>query len=309
MYVPWRSTHSHGRSLLGAGVDTTSGTLTSNVLALCLFPEFQAKAQAEIDTVLGGTKSPAWEDLDGGRLPYVGALAREIMRWRTVTVLGGIPHTPVCDDTYRGFLIPRGTQLTCNVWAMHRNPADFPDPAAVRPERYLGGRPGGLAFEYPNGRGHNAFGWGRRQCSGQPLAEQSVLMVLARLLWAFRVEPGLDEKVSDAFREEAGPPMADLDRKRGRYHDHKWFDADSGSCFFANQEHPNQGNPVRLDAFAYNDSENMRPLPFKARFTPRSSKIEELIRSEAREAADRLSQYDGETKLTLESVLAAREKV
>ncbi|KAL1873218.1 hypothetical protein Daus18300_004038 [Diaporthe australafricana] len=250
-------------NLLGAGVDTTSGTLTSTVLALCLFPEVQSKAQAEIDTVLGGTKSPSWEDLDAGRLPYVGALAREIMRWRTVTVLGGIPHAPVCDDTYRGFLIPKGTQLTCNVWAMHRNPGDFPDPDAVRPERYLGGRSGGLAFEYPNGRGHNAFGWGRRQCSGQPLAEQSVLMVLARLLWAFRVEPGLDER----------------------------------------------GNPVQLDAFAYNDSENMRPLPFKARFMPRSSKIEELIRSEAREAAERLSQYDGETKLTLESVLAAREKV
>ncbi|KAJ0116986.1 hypothetical protein J7T55_003401 [Diaporthe amygdali] len=250
-------------NLLGAGVDTTSGTLTSTVLALCLFPEVQAKAQAEIDNVLGEAVSPTWEDFDAGRLPYVAALAREIMRWRTVTVLGGIPHAPVVDDTYRGFLIPKGIQLTCNVWAMHRNPGDYPDPDTVRPERYLGDRPGGLAFEYPNSRGHNAFGWGRRQCSGQPLAEQSVLMVLARLLWAFRVEPGLDEK----------------------------------------------GNPVQLDAFAYNDSENMRPLPFKARFTPRSGKIEELIRSEAREAAERLSQYDGETKLTVESVLQAREKV
>lgn len=71
----------------------------------------------------------------------------------------------------------------------------------------------------------------------------------------------------------------------------------------------NQGNPVQLSAFAYNDSENIRPLPFKARFTPRSSKIEELIRSEAREAGERLSKFDGDTKLTLESVLAAQEKL
>jgi len=70
-----------------------------------------------------------------------------------------------------------------------------------------------------------------------------------------------------------------------------------------------KGNPVQLSAFAYNDSENIRPLPFKARFTPRSSKIEELIRSEAREAAQRLSIYDGDTKLTLESVLANQEKL
>lgn len=188
------------KSLLGAGVDTTSGTLTSTVLALCLFPKVQAKAQAEMDSVLGETRSPTWEDLDNGRLPYTSALAREIMRWRTVTILGGIPHAPVCDDTYRGYLIPKGTQLTCNTWAIHRNPGDFPDPDTVRPERYLGSLPGGLAFEYPNSRGHNAFGWGRRQCSGQPLADQSVLMVLARLLWAFKVEAGVDEKVSALWR-------------------------------------------------------------------------------------------------------------
>jgi hypothetical protein len=65
-----------------------------------------------------------------------------------------------------------------------------------------------------------------------------------------------------------------------------------------------KGNPVQLSAFAYNDSENIRPLPFRARFTPRSDKIEELIRSEASEAAQRLSKYDGGTKLTVESVLA-----
>lgn len=70
----------------------------------------------------------------------------------------------------------------------------------------------------------------------------------------------------------------------------------------------NQGDPIQLSAFAYNDSENIRPLPFKARFTPRSSKIEELIRSEAREAGERLSRFDGDTKLTMESVLAAQEK-
>lgn len=77
----------------------------------------------------------------------------------------------------------------------------------------------------------------------------------------------------------------------------------------ADQIPETQGDPVQLSAFAYNDSENIRPLPFKARFTPRSAKIEELIRSEAREAGERLSIFDGDTKLTLESVLAAQEKL
>lgn len=177
-------------NLVGGGVDTTSSSLVSAVLAACVFPDVQRRAQAELDAVVGHARSPTADDEP--RLPYLQALVKEILRWRTVTVLGGIPHAPLRDDEYRGYRIPRGTQITCNVWAIHRHPREFPEPDVVVPERYLGG----LKFEYPNSRGHNAFGWGRRQCSGQPLAEQSLFMVVARLLWAFRVEPGLDENVS-----------------------------------------------------------------------------------------------------------------
>lgn len=52
-----------------------------------------------------------------------------------------------------------------------------------------------------------------------------------------------------------------------------------------------------MDIFAYNSSENMRPEPFKARFIPRSERIVELIRSEAKTAQEELSVYDGETKV------------
>lgn len=190
-------------------MDTTSGTLASTVLALCVFQDVQSKlfaalAQAEIDSVCGDIldsnklRSPTWEDLDAKHLPYVQALAKEILRWRTVTVLGGIPHAPTIDHEYRGYIILAKTQITCNVWAIHRNPREFSDPDVVRPERFMGrdGEDEGLAFDYPNTRGHNAFGWGRRACSGQPLAEQSLLMALTRILWAFKIEPGLDENVS-----------------------------------------------------------------------------------------------------------------
>ncbi|KAK5525416.1 hypothetical protein LTR46_012208, partial [Exophiala xenobiotica] len=76
-----------------------------------------------------------------------------------------------------------------NVWAIHRNPRDFPDPDVFRPERFYGG----LERPYPNKQGHNPFGWGRRVCSGQPLAEQGLVMTIATLLWAFDIRPGLDE--------------------------------------------------------------------------------------------------------------------
>ncbi|KAK5227225.1 hypothetical protein LTR99_005355 [Exophiala xenobiotica] len=180
-------------NLIGGGVDTTSGTLIAFILAMCVFRDVQGKAQAELDGVVGQSRVPDWTDESS--LPYVKAMISEVLRWRTVTILGGIPHAPIQDDEYRGYFIPKGTPITGNVWAIHRHPREFPDPDTFRPERYLGAGGGGSGLErpYPNKQGHNAFGWGRRACSGQPLAEQGLFMTIATLLWAFDIRPGLDE--------------------------------------------------------------------------------------------------------------------
>ncbi|KAH7010382.1 cytochrome P450 [Ilyonectria destructans] len=238
-------------NLIGGGVDTTSSSILSFILAMCVFPEAQRKAQEEIEAVVGSQRTPTWDDED--RLPFVKAVVSETLRWRTVTILGGIPHAPTQDDEYNGYFIPKGTAITGNLWAIHRNPRDFPDPDTFRPERFLGG----LERPYPNKKGHNAFGWGRRQCSGQPLAEQGLFITIARLLWAFSIKPGLDK----------------------------------------------QGNEVKLDIFAYTKSENTRPQPFKAQFIPRTPEIAEILRSEADTALEELSVFDGETKITMASVM------
>jgi cytochrome P450 len=177
-------------NLIGGGVDTTTSSTLSFILAMCVFPDAQRKAQEEIDRVVGLVRMPDWSDESS--LPYVSALVTEVLRWRSVTTLGGIPHAPVSDDLYNGYFIPEGTAITGNLWAIHRNPNEFPDPDAFRPERFLGG----LERPYPSKKGHNSFGWGRRQCSGQPLAEQGLFITIARALWAFHISPGLDEQVS-----------------------------------------------------------------------------------------------------------------
>lgn len=126
-------------NLIGGGVDTTSSTMISFILAMCVFPSTQHRAQAELDAVLGDTRSPDWSDIDGGQLPYTSALVEEALRWRTVTILGGIPHAPTQDDEFRGYHIPAGTPITGNIWAIHRDEKDFPDPDRFEPDRFLGG--------------------------------------------------------------------------------------------------------------------------------------------------------------------------
>ncbi|KAK5043484.1 hypothetical protein LTR84_011953 [Exophiala bonariae] len=178
-------------NLIGGGVDTTSSTTISFVLAMCAFPEIQSKAHEELDRVVGRLRAPNANDNEES-LPYISALVKEVLRWRTVTVLGAVPHTPIQDDWYERYYIPKGTWIMGNVWAIHRNPRDFPDPDRFDPERFIKGST--IARPYPNLRGHNAFGWGRRVCSGQPLAEQGLFMTISRMLWAFNIKPGLDSQ-------------------------------------------------------------------------------------------------------------------
>jgi len=64
-----------------------------------------------------------------------------------------------------------------------------------------------------------------------------------------------------------------------------------------------QGKEVKLDIFAYTESENTRPEAFRARFTPRSESIRRLILEEATEAREELRIYDGETKVKMEDAI------
>ena len=160
-------------------------------MGCCAFPDVQQEAQEEIDRVVGSERSPDWSDEE--KLPYCAALFKETLRWRSVTILGGIPHAPIQDDVYEGYHIPAGTTMLQNLWAIHRNPRDFPDPDRFMPERFFEDHP--MHRPYPNPRGHNAFGWSKRQCSGQPLAEQGLIMVIIKLLWAYKLRPGLDKDV------------------------------------------------------------------------------------------------------------------
>jgi cytochrome P450 len=176
-------------NLIGGGLDTSSSTLHSCILALCVFKEVQQKAQEEIDRVIGHDRTPDWADLDN--LPYCNAIFKETMRWRSVTTLGGFAHSPIRDDYYRGFFFPAGIHVYGNLWAIHRDPKDFPDLDVFKPERFLEGN----RLSYPNKQGHNAFGWGRRSCSGKPFAEQGLPMSIVRLLWSFHIQPGLNERV------------------------------------------------------------------------------------------------------------------
>jgi cytochrome P450 len=69
-----------------AGSDTTMATVLSFFLAMLVYPEVQAKAQAEVDRIVGTHRLP--ELADRMKLPYVQGVVNECLRWLPVTPLG-----------------------------------------------------------------------------------------------------------------------------------------------------------------------------------------------------------------------------
>ncbi|QRV92278.1 cytochrome P450 family protein [Ceratobasidium sp. AG-Ba] len=73
-------------TLFAAGADTTVAAILIFVLAMTLYPDVQAKAQAEIDRVVGKDRLPEIEDRDS--MPYLECVLKEVLRWQSVTPLG-----------------------------------------------------------------------------------------------------------------------------------------------------------------------------------------------------------------------------
>ncbi|KAJ7510535.1 cytochrome P450 [Mycena galericulata] len=168
-----------------AGVGTTVASIEVFLLAMLLFPAVQKKAQEELDSVVGQSRSPGFQDYDS--LPYIQALIKEVTRWRCIAPTG-FPHATMADDVYQGMFIPSGTTVYANIYAMTTDPEIFPDPDEFRPERFLDTvNPGLINYNIP-------FGFGRRLCPGKNVALQTMFITVVRILWAFRILPELDDK-------------------------------------------------------------------------------------------------------------------
>jgi cytochrome P450 len=88
-----------------AGAETTSTTLAWWALAMVAHPKFQKRAHAELDEVVGRSRTPNFSDAPN--LPYIQAIIKEVLRWRASLPLG-VPHSTTEDDWYYGMFIPKG---------------------------------------------------------------------------------------------------------------------------------------------------------------------------------------------------------
>lgn len=98
---------------------------------------------------------------------------------------------PRADDWVGGYLIPKGSTVVLNVWAMHHDSRRWDRPEDFAPERFADHPK--LAPHYTSdaeSRDHFGYGAGRRVCPGIHLAERNLFVAMSKLLWAFEFGKG-----------------------------------------------------------------------------------------------------------------------
>ncbi|KAJ7058080.1 cytochrome P450 [Mycena amicta] len=222
-----------------AGADPTVSVLGTFVLAMLANPAALRKAQAELDTVLGGVL-PDFSDEQA--LPYVSAIVKEVLRWKPVSPLG-LPHLIATDDEYRGYHIPAGSLIAGSAWSLLRDPEHYPDPEVFNPDRFMLNGKLNSAIRDPE---NIVFGFGRRlvlcfpsifiqcasnrMCPGRHLATSAIWITVASMLAVFNIEKAVDEN-----------------------------------------------GQVIEPTYEFTSNVLFHPVPFKCRITPRSAEAEALI--------------------------------
>ncbi|KAK0199383.1 cytochrome P450 [Desarmillaria ectypa] len=164
-------------AMFGAGSDTTAAAISFMVMACASFPDAQKWAQEEIDRVVGQQRAPTFGDQE--LLPRVAAFVLECTRWRPVSI-SGFAHKATKDIYWRGYVIPAGATVIGNHWCISRDPDVYPSPNEFTPQRWIRDSDSGLNKPF-------TFGFGRRVCPGSHVAERSLFLTAAMILWAFNI--------------------------------------------------------------------------------------------------------------------------
>jgi cytochrome P450 len=161
-----------------AGHETTGTALSWALECLLRRPDVVRGIRDEMTRVAGEGEVPRGRE-QLGKLEYLDATIKEILRFRPIMAFGGT-RLAQAPWPLREWEIPRGTLVANALSMVHRRPDLYPDPHAFRPERFLGRRPG--PYEW------TPFGGGVRRCLGMAFALFEMKIVLARLLATTELE-------------------------------------------------------------------------------------------------------------------------
>ncbi|MBJ7470493.1 MAG: cytochrome P450 [Solirubrobacteraceae bacterium] len=168
-------------TMLAAGHETTANTLGWAVERLTRHPEVLARVVQAVDE---------------GDSEYLAATVREIQRVRPVIMF----TTRLVKQPFElgGYVLPPGTRIALGGAITHYDERLFPNARELRPERFVGVKPGTYSWL--------PFGGGVRRCIGAAFAHMEMEVVLRTMLETYELIPTTDRPERMAFRGVAHAP-------------------------------------------------------------------------------------------------------
>jgi cytochrome P450 len=187
-------------TLFLAGHETTANALSWTWYLLAQHPTVAQKLYDEIDSVLRG-KAPTLADLK--HLPYTEQVLQESMR--LYPPVWNMSRQALTDVEIGGYIIPKGSEVNLNTYAMHHDPRWWEEPEHFIPERFSSER----EKQTPR-MAYLPFSSGPRVCLGNHFAMMEARLILATLAGHYRLT------VPDGYQLEMEPLIAL--RPRGGLH-------------------------------------------------------------------------------------------
>ena len=199
-------------TLLFAGHDTTTSTVSFMFYELARHPAIVARLQAEQDARLrDGRPSPS--QLVSGELSELELVLDETLRKYPPAWVG--PRRSIEPFEFEGHSVPGRAFVNYSSWASHHLPDVFPDPECFRPERFAPEARAAL----PKGA-YVPFGGGSRTCVGMRFGQLEVraiaTLILSRFTLALPEDFRLEIRQMPTISPKHGLPMLVMPRAPAR---------------------------------------------------------------------------------------------
>lgn len=175
-----------------AGTETSYLVLEVAMAELMRNPHVKAKLQDEVRRIVPKGQEMVTED-DVTNMTYLKAVIKETLRLHPPGPLF-IPHVSMDACEVDGYMIPAGTRVVVNAWAIGRLEDLWESPDDFLPERFLDASDVDLKG---NDFRYFPFGSGRRMCPGIHAAAATLGTMLANLMYRFDWELPIGMKKED----------------------------------------------------------------------------------------------------------------